>query len=321
MRPRAALLGLLLAWAGPAACPGDEPKATPAQKDRAEDEKALREHIEAFRKAFDAGDADAIAAQFAEDARVVDPSGEVFEGRDAIRDRFAEGFEAQPGRTIVLDPQSIQFLTDDVAIEEGVASILPPRPEGAESDPAPISRDAYTVLYVKRDGRWQTANIRDHAGPVADDGPDEGDLALAELDWLVGEWVDESEAAVIHTDCRWSDDRKYLLRDFQIRIEGRRELQGTQRIGWDPIRGQIRSWVFDSDGSFVEGFWSRVSPDRWAIKGSGYLRDGRTLSVTNVITKVNPHTMRWRTLDQIVGEDAVDDLEEITIVRRPPKPE
>lgn len=38
-------------------------------------------------------------------------------------------------------------------------------------------------------------------------------------------------------------------------------MTGTQRIGWDPLTRRLRTWVFDSSGSFGEGNWKATRPD------------------------------------------------------------
>ena len=30
-------------------------------------------------------------------------------------------------------------------------------------------------------------------------------------------------------------------------------LSGTQRIGWDPLNRQFKTWIFDSEGGHAEG--------------------------------------------------------------------
>ena len=48
----------------------------------------------------------------------------------------------------------------------------------------------------------------------------------------------------------------------------------TQRIGWDPLTKQIKSWVFDSEGGYGDGLWTRKG-NQWVIKSTGVLPDGR----------------------------------------------
>ena len=136
--------------------------------------------------------------------------------------------------------------------EEGRAVVTPAKG-------APVAR-LYTVLFVKRDGRWLMADVRE-----TDDTAASPHDRLKELEWMIGQWVDESPEAVISTDCRWSDDKNFLLRSYTIQVAGVPAMSGVQRIGWDPITGQIKSWVFDSQGGHSEGLWSRDG-NRWAVQ-------------------------------------------------------
>jgi hypothetical protein len=42
----------------------------------------------------------------------------------------------------------------------------------------------------------------------------------------------------------------------------------TEIIGWDPERGQLRSWVFTAAGRFAEGTWTREG-DAWRVRLDG----------------------------------------------------
>ena len=47
-----------------------------------------------------------------------------------------------------------------------------------------------------------------------------------------------------------------VLHSFKAGKDGF-QLSGTEVIGWDPTSRSIRSWVFDSDGSFGQAVWTR----------------------------------------------------------------
>ena len=68
---------------------------------------------------------------------------------------------------------------------------------------------------------------------------------------------------------------------------------GTQWIGWDPAGKHIRSWSFDSGGGFGEGAWSKDG-SRWTMKTTSTLRDGKKVTATNVITKVDDEHLTWQ---------------------------
>ena len=59
------------------------------------------------------------------------------------------------------------------------------------------------------------------------------------------------------TSYRWTDNHRFILGQFTVQIGGKPAMTGSQRIGWDPLKKTIRSWVFDSEGGFAEGLWSR----------------------------------------------------------------
>ena len=284
-----------------------EPKAAESK-----DAKALAELVITFTKAFDAGDSAALAALFTEDARVADPSGTT-DGRATIAARFASLFADSPGAKLAIRVDSLRFPSPDVAVEEG-RSIL------TRSGQDPEATD-YTVVYVRQGGRWLQSSLRESPATAEVDSthPHPVPEPLTELEWLVGDWVNEGQDAVVLTETRWSEDRRYLLRDFTVTVEGKPALKGTQRIAHDPSAKTFRSWVFDSEGGFSEGVWSREG-DRWVIKSHGVHHDGQTASSTQRIARVGPTTIRWTVSDRTRGDEVLPGSDAYTMVRRPPAP-
>jgi hypothetical protein len=138
---------------------------------------------------------------------------------------------------------------------------------------------------------------------------------LEELDWMVGQWVDQGEDSTITTKCAWALNRKFLKRSFSVKIEGQLSLEGTQFIGWDPIAKQIRSWTFDSEGGVGEGRWIRDG-DRWLVKMSFVLADGERASAVNVITYVDQDTLRWQSISREIAGELLPSIPEVTVVRQ-----
>ena len=56
------------------------------------------------------------------------------------------------------------------------------------------------------------------------------------------------------------------------------------------------------------------------IKTTGVLKDGRSASATNILTRVNKDTLKWASVDRTCGTEILADAEEVTLVREPPKP-
>ena len=142
---------------------------------------------------------------------------------------------------------------------------------------------------------------------------------LEQLGWMIGQWVDESPHAVVIASYRWDEGRRSILSEFKIQIGGRPAMTGTQRIGWDPSTRKLHSWVFDSEGGFAEGTWTRDG-NRWVVKTTGSRRDGSLASATNITTHVSKDRMTWQSRDRVVGNDVLPDIGDILIVRRPPPP-
>jgi uncharacterized protein (TIGR02246 family) len=268
------------------------------------DEQAVRAASASFVKAYNVGDVKELAAHFTDDAECADEHGNLIRGTKSITENFA----ARPVGKMEVQIDSIRFLSPDVAKEEGRCTI---KADGSGSPE--VSR--YTVLYVRKDGKWLQTSVREHAEEALS--PHD---RLKELEWMIGEWVDEGDASVIYTTCRWSDDQNFLLRRYSVQIQGKISSTGTQRIGWDPVGNSFRSWVFDAQGGYSEGVWSRDG-QRWVIKSSGPLRDGKISTETNIITPVNKDMARWKSVDRTVSGTLLPDTPEFVLVRKPPQPQ
>ena len=283
----------------------DESKARP-RIDRSADEAAIRANIAQFVKAYNAGDAKAVAALFTPDGEAWDKEGNEAEGREAIAQTFGEVFAAMPKKQLEVFVESIRFIGADLALEVGTTKENPAPGE-------PPEYDRYTVLHVKRDGKWQMALARDEEGPTAT-----AHEQLEPLAWLVGEWVDDDGSAVVVSSCRWSADGNFLLQNFKLELNGRDAMDVTQRIGWDPVAKQIRSWVFDSEGGFGESLWTRDG-NTWIIKAKGVRPDGTTATATNLLTRAGNDGYVWRSADRIVADELQPTMA-VKVVRKPPQP-
>ncbi len=281
-------------------------KVTPPAA-RGEDEKAIKAILDAFVKAFNAGNAEAAAATYTETAVVVDEEGERIEGRAAIHDRYTASFADNPGSTIAIQVDSLRFLGPETALEEGRATITP----AAGAGPPEITR--FITVYVKQGGEWRQATVRDE---IAHDLTPHD--RLKELEWLVGDWVNESQDAVVSTTCAWATNGNFLDREFTMKTEGRPVLSGTQRIGWDPLKRQFKMWIFDSEGGHGEGYFTRTG-NQWVIKVEGVRQDGQPASATDIITRLGKDRMGWQSTARTLGGSAVPGIDEFVVVRKPPE--
>jgi uncharacterized protein (TIGR02246 family) len=275
------------------------------QPSEADDVQQIEAEVAAYVEAFNAKDAAALSKHWSETGAYVRPADGVrVVGRKAIEKEFQSAFAERPNAVLAVKVDTIRFVTSDVAIEEGVAVVTSP-----DAEP---SRTGYAAVHVKRDGQWQVDSIREADLAVAEE---TAGNRLSELAWLVGDWVDQSETATVETSVTWTKNKTFLSYAFKVATGGSDELEGTQVLGWDPVKKTIRSWMFDSDGGFGEGAWTR-NDDRWEVKLRQILADGRTASSTNVYTRVDDDTFTWQSINREIDGESLPDVEPVTVVRK-----
>lgn len=274
--------------------------------DRSKDEAAIRANVAAFIRAYNVGDARSVAALFTPDGFIIDKEGNTSTGRAEIEKTFAAIFAAAPQKRLEVFVDSIRFMGPDLALEVG--STKETSAPGETPD-----HDRYTVLHVKRRGKWQMAMARDAEGQLPT-----SHERLVPLAWLIGDWVDDGGNVVVSSTCRWSKDKNFLLQEFRLQVKGRAALHVSQRIGWDPLHKRIKSWVFDSEGGFGESVWSR-NGEAWIIRATGVRPDGTTASATNTLMPAGIDGYVWRSTDRVVGDEVTSPIE-VRVVRKPPEP-
>jgi hypothetical protein len=137
---------------------------------------------------------------------------------------------------------------------------------------------------------------------------------------MVGDWVDESESVKSSSTIRWADSQSFLVRTYQVEVKGEKATSGTMFIGWDPQTGQIKSWLFDSNGGHGEGLWTRTGEKEWVVKAQGVLRDGRPTSATQIHVILNKDSVKTSSIDRIIGGQIAPDIADVVMVRKPPQP-
>lgn len=269
-------------------------------------EAAIRAAIGTYVSAYNAGDVEGVLGHWADDAEYLLSTGERVQGREALRAVFAEALAEENRATIeVLDPH-IRVLSDTVATEEGAARITRPGEE--------VEETSYLAIYVKQGDAWKLTTVREtEVAPVALSPAGE---QLQQLAWLVGSWVDQSEASTVKSSVRWSGNQAFLVYSFQAEAPGLAPLEGTQVIGWDPVREVIHSWMFDSDGGFGEGDWLNDN-DRWVVSFRQTLPDGRQATATNVYTIIDDNTFQWHSYNRTVDGEPLPNIDDVKIVRAP----
>ncbi|APW62275.1 YybH family protein [Paludisphaera borealis] len=273
-------------------------------------EKAIVDQIGAFTKAYAEANAQALADLYADAAIIVDADGGETRGKPAIAQMYADSFQELKGLKLESHIQAVSFLTNDVARVEGQSRLSTPNGDASE-----FTR--FSTLVVLKDGKWKIAEIREHAAPAEDVAPYE---RLKELEWMVGDWINEGADDKVTASVRWADGQSYLIRTYTVELRGEKRSSGTMFIGWDPQSGQIKSWLFDSQGGHGEGFWTRTGEDQWVVKAQGVLRDGLPTSATQVHTILNKDSAKTSSIDRIIGGQVAPDINDVVMVRKAPAP-
>lgn len=309
MRSRLLLASFVLLACGPGWPVWGQGKAAPkASSSAAADEQQIQKAVTTFVEQYNAHKADAVAALFAPDARMTLRGGTEMNGREEIKKSLEEDFAESPKMAMSVVVDSIRFLTSDVAVEEGYSTLFP--------DGETLTRkDRYTVLHVKKEGKWLMQAVR-----VQEEETLSAYGELRPLEWLLGEWIDEGSEESVEANFKWDENKSFLLEEFRVVRNGDVVLKGTQRIGWNPQSRQIRSWTFDSAGGFGESSWIQIDEARWICKIKAVRADGTSASATRTLTRAAKDRVLWAATDRLMGSEPLPDLE-VTMVRKPPKPE
>jgi uncharacterized protein (TIGR02246 family) len=288
-----ALLALLSAQPRAADEPGDA---------RGQDEQSIRRVSEAFAGAFAAGDAAKVGQFFTPQGEYLsDDRDEPLHGRDAIEKAYAEFVAKRPKITAEAKVEKVRFLGRDTAVEEGVFTVKPVEGEG------PVTSSRYSTLYVREDGAWRIALMKEW-----DEDPAEPP-GLDALAWLVGTWDAGSDDRRLQTTYEWAAGKKFLVARFKISGEG--ETSGVQIIGVDPAYETVRSWLFESDGGIGEASWS-WDGQRWEIESSATLADGSESTATNFLRRTGPDAFTWQSVERFEEGERQPDIGPVKVTRR-----
>ena len=267
-----------------------------------EDRSAIRSTMQSFVKAFESRDAKALAAHWTAEGEYRNDAGKTAQGLDALEKGFAEFFARSPELKAEVHPESLRFLSRDSAIEEGSVSV---RKGAAE----PATKASYKALLVREDGRWLVAQLSESS--PADE------TSIEDLAWLIGEWRSTSgQGAEIRTTYSWAPSRKFIHAQFTIK-EKELALSGSQVFGVDPATGALHSWTFETDGGVGEADWN-PDGDHWVLDATGTLADGRTLTETNILRRVNADTFTWQSTDRSLDDAEIPDLPPVKVTRIKP---
>lgn len=267
---------------------------------------------ENFDKAYNSGDSEAIGEILADDVRVVDELGDVYEGKAAVKELYASSFTSPNRSTLKTSVESVRIVAPGVAVEEGVSY--------STTESGETSSTTYQAVYVKKESGWKLTQLHDYAMPVIKDSGAHSEY-LTVLDWLAGDWVAETPEGVVSIRAQWVDDGNAIEATFSRGGSDRKSLARV-RIGYDPSKKRIKSWTFDNAGGHGESSWSKVSDqDAWLLKNEAVLPDGKVVTASQLLT-IDPsgNKFTWATFDRAVDGVMTPSREETVLTRKAPAP-
>ncbi len=272
------------------------------------DEPAIQESMTSYIEAFNKHDAQAAADYWTPKCVHIDRETDLrTEGREAIMTDLQAVFDSTPDAQLSGSLKSVHIVQPTVASIEGETML-----SGGDQPP---SMSMFTAIVVLEGGKWRLDRVDESPLAVASTSSE----ALRQLEWLIGSWKDESDAAVVETNCRWSPNEAFLLRSYSVAIGDEDVSQGTQVIGWDANQQSIRSWNFDSSGGFGEATWSR-SGNEWLVRSKQTSAQGSLKTGTYVIKPLDADAMEVHLIGQDADGIPLPNETPIRVVRVPAEP-
>jgi uncharacterized protein (TIGR02246 family) len=297
----AALVFGLIQGIGKIPAAPEEPKGTdaPGKGQRAQE----------FIAAFNKGDAKAVAGFWTPDGDYVDQVGHQFKGRAALEKLYQKVFADNKGAKLTVTVTSLRMVGTDVALEDGITEVTP-------ADGGPGTAAQFSAVLVKKDGTWYFESVRESVAR-----PPSNAEHFEDIEWLLGDWTGEAEKGESGTaSYSWAENRNFIVSSFATTLNGVPVIGGTQWIGWDAIDKQIRSWSFYSGGGFGEATWTKDG-DKWALKTTARTANGKKVSATNIVTKVDADHATWQMTKLTVDGESIPDPKPVKMKRvKPDRP-
>jgi uncharacterized protein (TIGR02246 family) len=286
--------------AQPPAAQGNGGAAPANEQDRSADVAAVREATRQFARAFEKGDAQAVAAAFTESGEYLNDDAPPIHGRAALAKAYADFFAKKVDLKLESKSNKVRFVGQDTAVEEGTFT--------AKAKDQPTRTSRYSALFVRQEGKWLIAILKEWG----DDSTEQAEIT--DIAWLIGTWESTGGDATARTSYEWAPNKKFIIARYTITPKDGKPMIGTQVIGVDPSTDTIRSWTFDADGGIGEATWA-WDDGRWAIDSDATLSDGSDTTALNFLTKTGEDTFTWKSVKRTLEGDELPDIGPITVKR------
>jgi uncharacterized protein (TIGR02246 family) len=272
---------------------------------READRLAIDKLTKEFVRAFNNRDAAAIAAYWTADGEFIRNDGEPIRGRAEIQKGYAEYFKTLKAKpNVVVEIDGLRFPSADTAVSDVTLRL--------KNDEGEFVASSWrNTLLVRENGQWKVAIVREWDRDIG------LDVSLKELEWLIGTWQAATKDREVTTTYEWDENKAFIRGKYKVK-EGTKVVEsGMQMIGKDNAEGAIRSWVFQSDGGFGGGVWTREGK-KWSVDVYGVRADGSELTATSIYVHVDPNTFTWQAVGQAVDGVPLADTQPIKATKQRP---
>jgi uncharacterized protein (TIGR02246 family) len=278
---------------------GQPAKGPDREADKVAIDKLIKDNIEAFNNR----DAAAITAQWTADGEFIANDGKPLRGRAELHKGYADFFKTLKGKSKVeVQHDDLRFPSADTAVADVTLRLK-------NEDGEVVGSSWRNTLAVREGGQWKVAMVREWDRDVG------LDVDLGELQWLIGNWQAANKDREVTTTYEWDEYKAFIRGKYTVREGGKVVESGTQLIGKDNAEGAIRSWVFQSDGGFGGGLWTREGT-KWSVDVYGVTADGKELTATSIYIRLDPNTFTWQAVDQALDGQAIADTAPIKIMKQ-----
>lgn len=270
-----------------------------------QDRLSIEQVISAYETAFNAKNIEALISHWS-DAGVYfsQTSGKTTTGRVAMRKQFEDLFASTPAPNLSLQTDSIEFISPNVALEKGRATVVAGDGQTTQSE--------YDVVFVKQKKKWLIDRVSETESPALESNYDQ----LKQLEWLIGQWTATAKGHQIDYTCQWTVNQNFISRKFTV-LDGSNETiaSGLQIIGWDANAELIRSWLFDSDGGLIKGTW-HAGDNQWTVQSVARFADGSSGSFSGAFQLHENGEHSWKKTNRVIDGQLMPNIESIRSRRK-----
>ncbi len=265
------------------------------------DEAAIRTQADEYARAFERGDIEKLASYWYEGAAYADQYGNLYKGRELIKDEYKKFFETNSNQKIKLDfkIESIEFPDADSAVETGLASMSNSRNE--------VETCRYIATHYKQNGRWMIETVSEYPYRAENNGDN-----LKALSWLLGDWkATGPNGSELKIKLSWANKNVISMDCVSNKDPEDRE---TEFIFWNPESRKINSWQFDGKGGTSRAWWD-TDGKVWVINSISIQADGSRSSAKNFVWQVDKDNFIWQSKSRRLAGFRLPDTEEIKVTR------